>query len=102
MIDVDPLKLRPTWRNMKIGEDKIEKRIDHFLVSESFVDGPFQFCQWVGNGGESNHFPIFLEVVGGPQKPPNPFKFNSEWLKHEGFIKLVKEKWRPFNHESSE
>jgi hypothetical protein len=49
----------------------------------------------VGNGGESNRSPIFLELVGGVSKPTNPFKFNYVWLKDEGFINLVKDLLHP-------
>jgi len=76
LLNVDPIKIRPNWRNIRVKEDRIAKRIDFFLVSESFVDGPIQIRQWVDNGGYSDHFPIFLEVVGGSQNPPSPFKFN--------------------------
>ena len=49
-------------------------------------------------GGErriSDHCPIFLELRGRRRKPPSPFKFNSCWLKEEGFQDLVKEMWTP-------
>ena len=56
----------------------------------------------MGNGGDFDHFPIFLEVARGSQKPPSPFKFNFEWLKEAIFINLVKENWRPFDQEANE
>jgi hypothetical protein len=54
---------------------------------------PFQFRQWIGSGGESDHSPVWLVFEGGPQKSASPFKFNSTWLKDEGFQKLVKSNW---------
>jgi hypothetical protein len=59
------------------------------------VEEPFLFRQWVGSGGESDHYPIFLEIEGASRKPTSPFKFNFAWLKEEIFIKLVKEVWTP-------
>jgi hypothetical protein len=53
--------------------------------------------QWVGSGGDSDHHPIFLEVVPQPKKPASPFKFNSSWLKDDEFIALVKEVWTPID-----
>jgi hypothetical protein len=51
----------------------------------------------VGAGGESDHYPILLEVAKGRRKPTSPFKFNPKWLKEESFIDLVKEQWVPFD-----
>jgi len=31
------------------------------------------------------------------KKPAGPFKFNSDWLKEEGFISLIKEHWTPID-----
>ena len=33
LIDVQPLKLEPTWRNNRSGEQAIAKRLDRFLIS---------------------------------------------------------------------
>jgi hypothetical protein len=30
-IDIAPIKLLPTWRNMRVGEAHVAKRLDHFL-----------------------------------------------------------------------
>jgi hypothetical protein len=56
----------------------------------------------VGSGGDSNHHPIFLEVVGGSRKPTSPFKFNSAWLKKGEFLNLVKELRNPIIQEEWE
>jgi hypothetical protein len=55
LIDIAPLKLLPTWRNMRVGEARIAKRLDRFLISEPLAMLPFQFRQWIGSGGESDH-----------------------------------------------
>lgn len=97
LVDVKLVKLTPTWGNMKSGEDRIAKRLDCFLISENFLDGPLHIPRWVGSGGESNHSPMFMEVVGSSLKHPSPFKFNSEWLKEESFLHLVKDNWSSFD-----
>ena len=56
----------------------------------------------MGTGGISDHCPIFLEFRGQRRKPPSPFKFNSRWLKDEGFQSLIKELWIPRPHNSQE
>jgi hypothetical protein len=78
---------------MRSGEARVEKRLDHFLVSNSLLDLPFQFRQWIGSGGESDHSPVWFEIEGGPKKPTNPFKFNATWLSDDDFQKIVKENW---------
>jgi len=89
-IDIAPIKLLPTWRNMRVAEACVAKRLDCFLISESMSMLPFQFRQCIGSGRESNHSSVWLVFEGGPQKSASPFKFNSTWLKDEGFQKLVK------------
>ena len=37
LIDVVPLKLNPTWRNRRCGEEHIAKRMDKFLVTKHLV-----------------------------------------------------------------
>ena len=51
------------------------------------------FRQWVGEGGNSDHFPIFLELSNLPRKPAAPFKFNATWLQEESYENLFKETW---------
>jgi hypothetical protein len=40
------------------------------------VEEPILFRQWVGSGGESDHYPIFMEIAGTTKKPASAFKFN--------------------------
>lgn len=63
LVDIDPIKLEPTWRNRRIGEGRIAKRLDRFLVGDSIVGSrDLQSRQWVEWGGESDHNPILLEI----------------------------------------
>ena len=64
------------------------------------MENPIQTRQWIGSVCESDHPPIFLEVVGSMRKPTIPFKFNSTWLKEASFHNLVKEHWIPYDHRS--
>eukprot|EP00253_Pinus_taeda_P010674 PITA_10674 len=80
LIDPSPIKLKPTWRNRRSGEDQIAKRLDRFLLSEGLISKIPLFRQWVEEVGNSDHFPIFLELSFPPPKPLAPFKFNSSWL----------------------
>ena len=51
------------------------------------------YKQWVGTGGISDHYPIYLEILGPHKKPKAPFKFNHGWLQDPSYINMVKELW---------
>eukprot|EP00253_Pinus_taeda_P030772 PITA_30772 len=93
LIDPSPIKLKPTWRNRRSGEDWIAKRLDCFLLSEGLISKIPLFRQWVEEVGNSDPFPIFLELSFPPPKPPAPFKFNSSWLQYPSFNNLFKNTW---------
>eukprot|EP00253_Pinus_taeda_P033560 PITA_33560 len=93
LIDPSPIKLKPTWRNRRIGEDQIAKRLDRFLLAESLSSKIPMIRQWVEEIGNSDHFPIFVDLTIPPHKPPAPFKFNSAWLQDPSFCNLFKETW---------
>jgi hypothetical protein len=38
LVDIEPAKLTPTWRNKRIGEERITKRLDRFLFFEPWLD----------------------------------------------------------------
>eukprot|EP00253_Pinus_taeda_P030972 PITA_30972 len=93
LIGPSPIKLKPTWRNRKIGEDRIAKRLDRFLFAESLSSKVPMIRQWVEEIGNSDHFPIFLDLTIPPHKPPAPFKFNPAWLQVPSFYNMFKETW---------
>ena len=37
LVDVDPLDVGPTWRNGRVGDDGISKRLDRFLLFSSLI-----------------------------------------------------------------
>eukprot|EP00253_Pinus_taeda_P022843 PITA_22843 len=93
LIDPAPVKLKPTWRNRRVGGDRIAKRLDHFLVSEFLFSRVPMIRQWFEEIGNSDHFPIFLDMTNPPPKPPAPFKFNPAWLHDPTFCKLFNDTW---------
>eukprot|EP00253_Pinus_taeda_P007705 PITA_07705 len=93
LIDVNIIKEKPTWRNQRTGEDRIAKRLDRFLISERLASNIPLFRQWVGEGGNSNHFPILLEFSRPPPKPAAPFKFNASWLQEDSYNKIFRDTW---------
>eukprot|EP00253_Pinus_taeda_P033136 PITA_33136 len=93
LIDVNLIKLKPTWRNRRVGEARVAKRLDRFLINEDLSALIPIFRQWVEEGGPSDHSPIFLDLSKSPPKPPTSFKFNSAWLQEPSFNQLFKETW---------
>jgi hypothetical protein len=98
-MDLDPILLKPTWKNNRVGAEGVAKRLDHFLIIDSLLDKQLTIKQWIGFGGISDHYPIFLEYRQGTKKPANPFKFNKTWLEDDSFLGLVKENWIPFQQD---
>jgi len=43
LIDFDPVKIVPTWRNKRVGEERVSKRVDIFFVSECLLERDLQF-----------------------------------------------------------
>ncbi len=93
LTDPSPVKLKPTWRNRRVGEDRIAKRLDRFLLSTALISKAPIFRQWVEEVGNSDHFPIFLDLSFPPPKPPAPFKFNPSWIQDPSFSTLFKDTW---------
>jgi exonuclease III len=60
LVDVEPHNVVPTWWNSKRGRDMIAKRLDQFLVVESFFEEVDRHKTLVGLRGISDHVPIFL------------------------------------------
>ena len=63
--DIPLMDLHPTCKNMKMRDNRIAKRIDWFFVNECLLQGFPIIKQWVVEGGDFDHFPIFLEFKGG-------------------------------------
>ena len=78
LVNLQHLKLTPTWRNNRCGEQAISKRLDRFLILGSLI-----VKTWVEVGGLSNHLPILLQLQGLERKPIALFKFNPSWIQEE-------------------
>ena len=47
----------------------------------------------MGCGGESDHQPVFLQILNSELKLRSPFKFNAHWLVNEDLVTLLKDAW---------
>ena len=52
--------------------------------------------------GEYDHFLVFFEINDGSKKSPRPFKFDSNQLLYEGFVKLIKQSLTIYDNSSQE
>ena len=37
-LDIELVKLKPTWQNNRCGDRQVAKRLDHFLISKKMLD----------------------------------------------------------------
>jgi exonuclease III len=101
LVDVQPTKLVPTWRNNRKQEAAVAKRLDRFLVSDSLMIGPIRIRSWVETGGTSDHRPVVLSLDPPEIKPPTPFKFNPAWLEEEDYKIMFQSVWTPLVNSQS-
>ena len=93
LVDVEPVKILPTWRNGRKGPDYIEKRLDRFLISEKLVSLGIRYRSWICNDKILDHMPILLQLDSGSDIVSYPFKFNAVWMEDQDFVSLVKNSW---------
>jgi len=90
LVDVEPIKLVPTWRPIRIYNASVENKLDRFTVSSSIITYHDILRSCVDVGKESNNLTFILQIAKGGSKPPRPFKFNSSLLENEEFVQLVR------------
>ena len=62
LVDIEPLQLKPTCCNNKMGDKGVSKRLDRSLLHQDLLQMICRYRSWVGPLCCSNHFPIFLEL----------------------------------------
>ena len=97
LVDIAPNVILPTWTNRRVGSDNICKRLDRLMISADLLDHELCFRQWVGCGGDLDHHPVFLQVLGNDKKLHTPFKFNPHWLGNEDLFNLMKNTWKVYD-----
>jgi len=76
LVDLEPVKLVPIWRNFRSGDMAIGKHLDRFLVSGDLLSSHFLFRYWVFSTGLFDHLPIIFQMDVRTEKTPTPFMFN--------------------------
>ena len=94
-----PLQEGPfTWSGGSNGH--VTSRIDRFLVLRDWESYFSRVTQSTLPKPVSNHFPILLDG-GGIKSSPSPFRFETMWLKSEGFKDLLKGWWQGLSFKGS-
>jgi hypothetical protein len=93
LVDVEPVKILPTWRNGRKGQDYIAKRLDQFLISEKLVSLGIRYRSWICNDKISNHMPTMLQLEFGSDIVHYPFKFNAVWMEDQDFVSFFRNNW---------
>ena len=47
LVDIEPVELKPTWRNGRYGEEGIGKRIEKLYMSKNLVSSVNRFRSWI-------------------------------------------------------
>ena len=90
LVDVAPSCTGPTWRNGRIGDEGISKRLDRFLLSDNLVSLLARYWVWAHRYGVSDHFPVLFEWLDHPVSCAFPFKFNHSWLDNGDFVQMIR------------
>ena len=77
LVDLVLTVILSTWSNRRVGCENICKRLDRSLISVDFLECNLHLRQWIGCGGDSDHQPVFLQLLNKDVRPRNVFKFNA-------------------------
>jgi hypothetical protein len=92
LIDIQPIRLVPTWRNGRAGPDAIARRLDRFLVAEGLLSSFVAPSSWVEYPYLSDHAPILLQLLPTVRRL-TPFKFNHRLLTSDNYSAIVHSTW---------
>ena len=76
LLDIAPHYTGPTWKNGRVGDEGIYKRLDHFLLSFALIPFLKRHGTWIQPADISDHLPICLEWNKSLASFNYPFKFN--------------------------
>ena len=101
LVDIAPPSAGPTWRNGRVGDEGINKRLDCFLIASSLIPSLLVHHVWTHHIDISDHYPICFEWNKSMGSCNFPFKFNRSWINDLDFITWVSKRWSELNPPSS-
>ena len=93
LIDTAPTIVGPTWRNGRVGDEGISKRLDRFLIASSLIPTLLVHRVWTHTSDISDHYPVCLEWNKSLGSCNYPFKFNRSWLNDNDFFSWFTDRW---------
>eukprot|EP00253_Pinus_taeda_P003996 PITA_03996 len=93
LMDVPMNKPLSTWRNRRVGEASLARRLERFIMKRPLLQQLHHYKQRVGTGGILDHSPIYLKILGPHHKLKAPFKFNHVWLQDPTYVRMVSDFW---------
>jgi endonuclease/exonuclease/phosphatase family metal-dependent hydrolase len=76
LVDVAPAVVVPTWRNGRVGDEGIAKRLDRIYMVEDLITSSLRYRAWVEYPFISDHAPVLLQLGDGLSSVAHPFKLN--------------------------
>jgi len=89
LVDISLVVPTPTWRNGRMGLDRVAKRLDRFLVAGELVDRLGRFRCWNSVEYISDHLPVSLQIDFDYKRLNYPLKFNRISLEDKEFRLVV-------------
>ena len=89
LLDPTPKNGKHAWNNKWTGPGHIMARLDHFLVSTSFLQKDLFPSSFIISSATSDHKPITLLLTPPTNLGPIPFIFNSLWLNSANTLELI-------------
>jgi hypothetical protein len=90
LVDIEPVDVKPTFKNIRARVEGIGKRFDRFYIAEDLLSIVNRFRTWIVSTNIFDHFRVVLQFEVANDKIKYPFKFNSIWLANQEFGELVR------------
>jgi len=74
ILDIEPIKIKPSSDNIRVGVACIVKHLDCFFVSEDMMNLQARFKQFVVVGGDLDGLSVVMEMEKVGSKTLVPFK----------------------------
>jgi hypothetical protein len=93
LVNVEPVKFLPTWRNGRGEQDFVAKRLDCFLINENLAFFGYRYKYSMVNVKIYHHMPVVFQLDQEQENISYPFKLNYASLTKLDFVKLVRTNW---------
>jgi len=83
-----------TWSNGRLGNQRIERKLDRVLCNFSYLDTWYSCRYKVLVRNCSDHHPLLVEFASSlASRKPYTFKFFKMWLQHLSCRQVIQQSW---------